>query len=123
MIAARRWLWGAIIFLLCAWVLVPIYLIIVNTLSSPAEVAGYPKRFWPSFDMERPLQILFSATFFVSVGMLLDLGFLLTNLPFVRGGVSLVIRIKTRLKIKRDTTGNFAHIEFAAVERAGKYIR
>lgn len=36
--------------LLCAWVLVPIYLVIVNTLSSPAEVTGFPKRFFPSFD-------------------------------------------------------------------------
>ncbi|MGH1483541.1 MAG: carbohydrate ABC transporter permease [Geminicoccales bacterium] len=52
MIAAKRWLWAAIILILCLWVLVPIYLIIVNTLSSPSEVAGYPKIFWPSFDME-----------------------------------------------------------------------
>ena len=52
MTSAKRWLWGAAIAMLCLWVLVPIYLIIVNTLSSPAEVAGYPKRFWPSFDME-----------------------------------------------------------------------
>lgn len=49
---ARRWLWGAIIAILCLWVLLPIYLIIVNTLSSPGEVAGFPKRFWPSFDVE-----------------------------------------------------------------------
>jgi CPA2 family monovalent cation:H+ antiporter-2 len=41
-----------------------------------------------------PLQILFSATFFVSVGMLLDLGFLLTHLPLVLGVVLLVVLIK-----------------------------
>lgn len=41
-----------------------------------------------------PLQILFSATFFVSVGMLLDLGFLAANLPLVIGVVVLVLAIK-----------------------------
>ncbi|MGH7553968.1 MAG: cation:proton antiporter, partial [Longimicrobiales bacterium] len=41
-----------------------------------------------------PLQILFSATFFVSVGMLLDPMFLFTNLPLVLGIVALVILIK-----------------------------
>ena len=41
-----------------------------------------------------PLQILFAATFFVSVGMLLDLGFLVSNLPLVLGVVVLVLLIK-----------------------------
>jgi K+:H+ antiporter len=41
-----------------------------------------------------PLQILFSATFFVSVGMLLDLGFLIANLPLVLGVVAAVLLIK-----------------------------
>jgi CPA2 family monovalent cation:H+ antiporter-2 len=41
-----------------------------------------------------PLQILFSATFFVSVGMLLDLRFLLHNLPFVLGAIAAVLAIK-----------------------------
>ncbi len=41
-----------------------------------------------------PLQILFSATFFVSVGMLLNLEFLVENLPFVLGAVALVLAIK-----------------------------
>jgi ABC-type Fe3+ transport system permease subunit len=36
--------------LLCAWVLVPIYLLMVNALSAPAEVTAFPKRAWPSFD-------------------------------------------------------------------------
>lgn len=35
---------------LCAWVLVPIYLLIVNTLSSPQEVSAFPKRFVPALD-------------------------------------------------------------------------
>ncbi|SCL19627.1 cation:proton antiporter [Micromonospora inyonensis] len=41
-----------------------------------------------------PLQILFSATFFVSVGMLLDLGFLATNLPLVLAAVLGVVLVK-----------------------------
>ena len=44
--------------LLCAWVLVPIYLLFVNALSSPAEVQGFPKSFLPSLDLA-------SLTFFV----------------------------------------------------------
>jgi CPA2 family monovalent cation:H+ antiporter-2 len=41
-----------------------------------------------------PLQILFSATFFVSVGMLLDLGFLMTHLPLVALGIGTVLLVK-----------------------------
>jgi CPA2 family monovalent cation:H+ antiporter-2 len=41
-----------------------------------------------------PLQILFSATFFVSVGMLLDLRFLVYNLPVVLGAIAAVLAIK-----------------------------
>ncbi len=41
-----------------------------------------------------PLQILFSATFFVSVGMLLDVGFLVSNLPLVAAGIAGIIVIK-----------------------------
>ena len=41
-----------------------------------------------------PLQILFSAAFFVSVGMLLDLGFLVEHLPLVLGAVAGVLVIK-----------------------------
>lgn len=41
-----------------------------------------------------PLQILFSATFFVSVGMLLDLNFLVSHLPLVLGAVFFVVVVK-----------------------------
>ncbi len=41
-----------------------------------------------------PLQILFSATFFVSVGMLLDVGFLMSNLPLVLAALALVLVVK-----------------------------
>lgn len=41
-----------------------------------------------------PLQILFSATFFVSVGMLLDVPFLMHNLPIVLAAIGAVLVIK-----------------------------
>jgi CPA2 family monovalent cation:H+ antiporter-2 len=41
-----------------------------------------------------PLQILFSATFFVSVGMLLDVGFLVRHIPLVAAAVALVVVVK-----------------------------
>lgn len=57
--AAGRFLIIASTVLLCVWVLVPIYLLIVNTLSSPQEVTGFPKSGLPSFDLG-------SVQFFVS---------------------------------------------------------
>jgi len=48
--SAGRWLVGAIVVLLMVWVLLPIYLILVNTLSSPEAVNGFPKVFFPQFD-------------------------------------------------------------------------
>ncbi len=41
-----------------------------------------------------PLQILFSATFFVSIGMLLDIGLVVTHLPMVAAFVAAVLAIK-----------------------------
>ncbi|HET7230830.1 MAG TPA: cation:proton antiporter, partial [Longimicrobium sp.] len=41
-----------------------------------------------------PLQVLFSATFFVSVGMLLDLSFLVHNLPLVLAAAAGVVAAK-----------------------------
>ena len=45
-----RWVFITGVVLLCLWVLVPIYLLMVNALSAPEEVTGFPKRYWPSFD-------------------------------------------------------------------------
>ncbi len=42
-----------------------------------------------------PLQIVFSATFFVSIGLLLDLGFVADNLPLVLGAAVGVFALKT----------------------------
>jgi K+:H+ antiporter len=41
-----------------------------------------------------PLQILFSASFFVSVGMLLDVGYLVTHVPLVAAGIAAVLLVK-----------------------------
>jgi multiple sugar transport system permease protein len=48
---AGTWLLAAAVVLLCAWVLLPIWLLFVNALSAPAEVTAFPKRPWPSFDL------------------------------------------------------------------------
>lgn len=48
--SAGHFLFGAAVIVLCVWVLVPIYLLFVNTLSSPQEVSGFPKAGVPSFD-------------------------------------------------------------------------
>ncbi|RWM10662.1 MAG: carbohydrate ABC transporter permease [Mesorhizobium sp.] len=48
---AGDWLLVATALLLCIWVLLPIYLLIINALSSPQDVTGFPKRFFPSFDL------------------------------------------------------------------------
>jgi multiple sugar transport system permease protein len=48
--SAGRFVFVAGTALLVIWVLLPIYLLAVNTLSSPAEVAGFPKSGLPSFD-------------------------------------------------------------------------
>ncbi|MDH3262605.1 MAG: carbohydrate ABC transporter permease [Paracoccaceae bacterium] len=48
---AGRFVFGASIVLLCAWVLVPIYFLLINTLSSPESVNSFPKSAWPEFDL------------------------------------------------------------------------
>ena len=48
---AGSWVFTASVILLIVWVLLPIYLLMINALSAPAEVTGFPKRFWPSFDL------------------------------------------------------------------------
>lgn len=47
---AGRFVFVAGTVLMCAWVLVPIYLLLVNALSSPAQVTGFPKTGLPGFD-------------------------------------------------------------------------
>ncbi len=44
--------WGAriMVFVLCAWVLIPIYFLFVNAFSSPDAVNGFPKSILPEFD-------------------------------------------------------------------------
>ena len=48
---AGNWVFTAGIALLVVWVLLPIWLLMVNALAAPAEVTGFPKSFWPSFDL------------------------------------------------------------------------
>ena len=48
--AAGKFLFIAGVAMLCAWVLVPIYFLFINMLSSPAQVLAFPKSVIPSFD-------------------------------------------------------------------------
>ena len=48
---AGHYVYGAAVFLLCAWVLVPLYFLLINTLSSPEAVNAFPKSFVPEFDL------------------------------------------------------------------------
>ncbi len=48
---AGQYVYIAAVVLLCAWVLVPLYFLLINTLSSPETVNAYPKRFIPEFDL------------------------------------------------------------------------
>ncbi len=47
---AGRTVYVAAVVLLCAWVLVPLYFLFINTLSSPDTVNSFPKPFVPEFD-------------------------------------------------------------------------
>ena len=48
---AGRFVYISAIVLLCAWVLLPIYFLLINTLSSPDTVNSFPKPFIPEFDL------------------------------------------------------------------------
>jgi len=48
---AGRFVYVSAVVLLCAWVLVPLYFLLINTLSSPEAVNAYPKSFFPEFDL------------------------------------------------------------------------
>ncbi|MDE0344865.1 MAG: carbohydrate ABC transporter permease [Boseongicola sp.] len=61
---AGRWVYVSAVALLCAWVIVPLYFLLINTLSSPETVNSFPKPFIPEFDLG-------SLTFFANfAGML-----------------------------------------------------
>ena len=81
--SAGRWLVWASILLLCIWVLLPIYLLMVNALSSPEEVTSFPRRFWPSFDLgsisffvgfQGVLRALWNSVQVAAVTMILSIG-------------------------------------------------
>ncbi|SET93673.1 carbohydrate ABC transporter permease [Paracoccus homiensis] len=62
---AGRIVYLAAVVLLCAWVLVPLYFLLINTLSSPEAVNSFPKSFFPAFDLG-------SLTFFANFGGMLS---------------------------------------------------
>lgn len=48
---AGRYLYIATVVFLCAWVLVPLYFLFVNALSSAEAVNSFPKSALPEFDL------------------------------------------------------------------------
>lgn len=62
---AGRWLYVTSVVLLCAWVIVPLYFLLINTLSALEDVQSYPKAFFPAFDMG-------SLSFFVTFNGMID---------------------------------------------------
>ena len=47
-----RWLVRGSVLLLCVWVLVPIYLLFLNTFTSPENVTAFPKDWLPNFNIQ-----------------------------------------------------------------------
>ena len=47
-----KWVFATGVVLLCAWVLVPIYFLVINAMSSPEAVNAFPKGLIPEFDFE-----------------------------------------------------------------------
>ena len=50
--SVHKYLFTGAVIILCLWVLVPIYLLLVNTLSSPEDVASFPKTLLPDVNTE-----------------------------------------------------------------------
>ena len=48
----HKYLFTGAVIVLCLWVLVPIYLLLVNTFSSPEDVAAFPKTLLPDVNTE-----------------------------------------------------------------------
>lgn len=48
----HKYLFTGAVIILCLWVLVPIYMLLVNTLSSPEDVASFPKSLLPDVNTE-----------------------------------------------------------------------
>lgn len=51
MTSKAKWGFRIATIFLCAWVIVPIYFLVINALSSPESVNGFPKAFVPEFDL------------------------------------------------------------------------
>ena len=108
---AGRFVFYAGLSLLVLWVLVPIWLLMVNALSAPAEVIGFPKRFWPSLDLgslqffigfQGVLSALWNSvqvatlTMILSIGMGAPAGYALTRFDFPGKEFFRILVIMTR---------------------------
>lgn len=101
---------GSII-LLCLWVLVPIYLLVINSLSSPADVSAFPKSFIPPFDfgsleffagfggMMKAMKnsvLVAVVTMILSIGIGAPAGYALSRFEFKGKGLFRILVLMTR---------------------------
>lgn len=108
---AGRVLYVAGIILLCAWVIVPLYFLFINTLSSPETVNSFPKSFVPEFDMgsleffagfEGMLAALWNSvvvaalTMVMSIGIGAPAGYALSRFDFPGKGLFRLLILLTR---------------------------
>ncbi|MEP3274880.1 MAG: carbohydrate ABC transporter permease [Stappiaceae bacterium] len=106
-----RYLLMATTLMLCAWILVPIYLLVVNTLSTQEEVSSFPKAFIPSFNMENIMFFLqfqgvafallnsvlvAGMTMILSIGIGAPAGYALSRFEFKGKGAFRVLVLITR---------------------------
>lgn len=108
---AANYLFVATIIVLCAWVLVPIYLLVINTLSSPEQVSGFPKVFFPPFDFSsleffagfsgivkamKNSVLVAGLTMILSIGIGAPAGYALSRFDFPGKGTFRVMILMTR---------------------------
>ena len=107
----HKYVFTGIVVLLCLWVLVPIYLLAVNTLSSPEDVNAFPKSLFPDLNTDSVSfflnfagvgQALWSSIKVATVTMVLSIlagapaGYALSRFDFTGKGTFRVLVLMTR---------------------------
>ena len=105
-----KFLFRSSIFLLCAWVLLPLYLLLINSLSSPEAVNSFPKSFIPEFNIQSlyffykyqgMLDALINSilvaglTMVIAIGIGAPAGYALSRFEFVGSGTFKVLILLT----------------------------
>ncbi len=110
-VSLQKWIFLFGVVFLCAWVLLPIYFLFLNALSSPEAINRFPKAFWPEFDLSSLrffiqfagiLQALFNSvvvaalTMFFSILIGAPAGYALARFDFWGKGLFRILIILTR---------------------------